>query len=159
MAIDSRAKGQRAEYQVRDLLRKQTELQWERVPGSGGFNVSHGLKGDLYVPDEAYTIKHCIEVKHYQDDVVNSNLFNVSVSQLERFWLQTVREAGQLGKEPLLIFKKTRGKWLVGTLEPVEAPVELVLTTEAMEDTIYIYLFSVWLEQQTAKTLTIQENN
>ena len=155
--VDSRDKGMRAEYQVRDLLRDQTGIQWERVPGSGGFNASHGLKGDLYVPDDAYNIRHCIEVKHYKDDVLNSNLFNVSVSQLEKFWLQTVREAGEINKEPLLIFKKDRGQWIVATREEVMAPVELVLTTEAMEDTIYLYLFSVWLAEQSEETLCVKQ--
>jgi len=149
--VDSRQKGTRAEYQVRDLLRKQTGLQWERVPGSGGFDAAHGLKGDIYVPETK--LIHCIEVKHYQDDVVNSNIFNDSVSQLTKFWQQTVREAGEINKEPLLIFRKNRGKWLVATREEVVASVEMTLTTDALEETINIYLFSVWLAEQTKETM------
>lgn len=114
--VDSRAKGQRAEYAVRDILRKHTGLGWERVPGSGGFGVQHGLKGDIYIPET--DIVHCIEVKHYKTDVINSNLFSDTESQLEKFWSQTVREAEQLGREPLLVFKKDRGKWIVVTLLP-----------------------------------------
>ena len=151
--VDSREKGARAEYQVRDLLRKHTGLQWERVPGSGGFNATHGLKGDIYVPDDTVSIKHCIEVKHYEEDTVNSNLFNDSVSQLEKFWKQTVRESEEISKEPLLVFRKNRGKWLVATRDAVMASVEMTLTTDELEESINIYLFSVWLECQTKESL------
>jgi len=148
--VDSRSKGMRAEYLVRDLLRAQTGLEFQRVPQSGALAY---LKGDIYLPDRQN--KYCWEIKHYKEDNITSNLFNVSVSNLEKWWLQAAREAEVMKNEPLLVFRKDRGKWLVGTLEPVEAPVELVLTTEAIEDTIYIYLFSVWLEQQSEETLCV----
>jgi hypothetical protein len=45
--VDSRAKGARGEYAVRDLLREYTDLQFERVPSSGALEY---LKGDLYIP-------------------------------------------------------------------------------------------------------------
>ena len=47
--VDSRAKGARGEYLVRDLLREHTNLQFERVPMSGALEY---LKGDLYDPNE-----------------------------------------------------------------------------------------------------------
>ena len=56
--VDSRAKGARGEYLVRDLLREYTNLQFERVPNSGALEY---LKGDLYIPHEKN--KYCIEVK------------------------------------------------------------------------------------------------
>lgn len=122
---DSRAKGQRAEYAVRDLLRQYTKLDWDRVPGSGGFGSSHGLKGDVYLPTPTGKISaFTIEVKHYKDDVINSNLFNVTDSQLEKFWEQTCREASQMNSKPMLVFKKDRGKWLVA-LNPEDLHVEL----------------------------------
>ena len=43
--VDSRAKGARGEYLVRDMLRAHTNLQFERVPSSGALEY---LKGDLY---------------------------------------------------------------------------------------------------------------
>ena len=83
MAVDSREKGKRAEYQVRDILRERTGLEWERVPGSGAFGQSHGLKGDIYLPPQTGKIsKYCFEVKHYKDDNISSNLFNVGESTL-----------------------------------------------------------------------------
>ena len=150
--VDSRSKGMRAEYLVRDLLRAQTGLEFQRVPQSGALAY---LKGDIYLPDRQN--KYCIEVKHYKNDNITSNLFNVSVSNLEKWWLQAVREAAVMKNEPLLVFRKDRGSWLTATLEPVEAPVELVLTTDAMQDTIYIYLFSIWLEQQSEETLCVKQ--
>lgn len=111
--VDSREKGKRGEYQVRDLFRKHTGLPWERVPGSGMFGAQHALKGDIYVPETNY--RHCVEIKTYATDTINCNLLNNSKSQLETFWEQCSREAGQINKEPILVFKKDRGKWIVAT--------------------------------------------
>ena len=47
--VDSRAKGARGEYLVRDMLREHSNLQFERVPNSGALEY---LKGDLYIPHE-----------------------------------------------------------------------------------------------------------
>ena len=58
--VDSRAKGARGEYLVRDMLREATGYQFERVPNSGALEY---LKGDLYVPNERN--RFCIEVKNY----------------------------------------------------------------------------------------------
>lgn len=113
--VDSRAKGQRAEYKIRDRFREVTNLPWERVPGSGGFGKQHKLKGDIYIPN--MTAIHCIEIKSYAEDVITSNLLNDSESQLEKFWKQTLRESQEVEKEPILIFKKDRGKWLLATKE------------------------------------------
>lgn len=149
--VDSRSKGQRAEYQIRDKMRAHTGLQWERVPGSGGFSAVHALKGDIYIPD--VDIKHCIEIKHYKDDTVNSLLLKNMDGQLGKFWAQTCREAAQIKKEPLLIFKKDRGQWLVATEKAADVVPELMYTSEFREDkfkeaefgSFYIYLFETWL--------------
>ena len=45
--VDSRAKGARGEYLVRDLLREYTNLQFERVPMSGALEY---LKGESTNP-------------------------------------------------------------------------------------------------------------
>ena len=60
--VDSRAKGARGEYLVRDMLRSASGLQFERVPSSGALSY---LKGDLYVPDAKNLF--CIEVKNYEN--------------------------------------------------------------------------------------------
>ena len=68
--VDSRAKGARGEYLVRDLLREYTNLQFERVPNSGALEY---LKGDLYVPHEKN--KYCIEVKNYSESPLTDKIF------------------------------------------------------------------------------------
>lgn len=110
----SRDKGVRAEYQVRDMLREATDLGWERVPGSGGFNASQGLKGDIYLPIPTGLLsKWCIEVKHYADEHFNSNILKTAKTQtqFEKWLIQTEREAEEVNAEPMLIFKKDRGQW------------------------------------------------
>jgi hypothetical protein len=152
--VDSRAKGQRAEYAVRDMLRDATKLEWDRVPGSGGFGASHGLKGDVYLPTPTGKIaSFTIEVKHYKDDVLNSNLFNTTVSQLEKFWEQTVRESQQMNAMPMLVFKKDRGKWLVA-LNVEDLPIEYKLPEPNLifnkgETQIVIFLFETLLATTT----------
>lgn len=106
--VDSREKGARAETKVRDELRSLTGLKWERVPGSGALDEKHGLKGDLYIPNEKN--RFCIEVKHYADDHFNSGLFTHKEPQLISWWEQTIRESKQVGKKPLLIFRFDRSK-------------------------------------------------
>lgn len=111
---DSRDKGKRGEYQVRDLLTEKTALEWARVPGSGGFGSQHGLKGDVYLPTTTGKMsKYAIEVKWYKDEQLNSTIMKKTSSQLDKWLDQTFREADQMSAKPMLIFKKDRGNWLV----------------------------------------------
>lgn len=108
MATDSRAKGARAETQVRDTMRILTGLNWERVPSSGALDPKHGLKGDLYVPNEKNL--YCVEVKHYADDNLTSTVLTAKDPNLIQWWSQADRQGIQVGKTPLLIFKHDRSK-------------------------------------------------
>lgn len=108
MAIDPRAKGARAETDIRDKLRLATDLAWERVPSSGALDAKHGLKGDLYVPNEKNL--YCVEVKHYADDQFTTSIFTAKDPILFQWWDQTLRQARQVSKKPLLIFKHDRSK-------------------------------------------------
>lgn len=125
---DSRTKGQRAEYAVRDLLREATGLGWERVPGSGGFGSQHGLKGDIYLPNSTGLMsRYCIEVKHYADEHFNSNMLKPtkSQSQMEKWIVQTERESGEMSAKPMLVFKKDRGNWFAAI--PTDDPTCMLL--------------------------------
>jgi hypothetical protein len=113
--IDSRAKGRTAEIKARDELRKLTGLDWERTPMSGALDPKHKLKGDLYVPGE--NIKYCVEVKHYAEEHVNTKILTSTKPMFLQWWAQTVREAEQMKKEPLLIFKYNRSKWFAAFTE------------------------------------------
>ena len=109
--IDSRAKGARGELKVRDILRELTNLPWERTPGSGAYSASHGLKGDVYIPNT--TNVFTVEVKNYEDDHLTSKILHNKTNQLLGWWEQAERQAGQNGNLPLLIFKYDRSKIFV----------------------------------------------
>ena len=109
--VDPRAKGARAETQVRDRLRELTSLTWERVPSSGALDPKQGLKGDLYVPNEKNL--YSVEVKHYADDQFTSSIFTAKSPILFTWWDQALRQAEQVGKKPLLLFKHDRSKIFV----------------------------------------------
>jgi hypothetical protein len=109
--IDSRAKGARGELKVRDMLRELTGLKWERIPGSGAYSTSHGLKGDVYVPGT--TNVFTIEVKSYEEDHLSSKILHNKSNPLLGWWEQAQRQAIQNGNLPLLIFKYDRSKIFV----------------------------------------------
>jgi hypothetical protein len=148
MAIDSRQKGATAETKVRDELRKLTGLKWERVPGSGALDPKHGLKADLYVPKEDNL--YAVEVKHYAEDHFNTTLFTSKNPQLLQFWKQTVREAGQVSKKPLLIFKHDRSKLFVAFEEMPNYNYSYVFV--AIEDyEFYVALLDDWVSNEAPK--------
>jgi len=109
--VDSRQKGARAESQARDLFKKYTGLKWERVPGSGALNEKHGLKGDLYVPNEKNIF--CVEVKHYAEDQLTSKMITGKSPTFLSWWAQTLRESKQVDRAPMLVFKHNRSKWFI----------------------------------------------
>ena len=111
MTIDSRAKGARAETEVAKVLKSKTGLDFKRVPMSGGLHESHQLKGDLYLVNSLNIF--CIEVKHYKDDHLTSKVLTDRNPQLLEWWKQTVREAAQISRKPLLIYKFDRSKLFV----------------------------------------------
>lgn len=106
--VDSRDKGARAESAVKDKLKELTGLKWERTPGSGALNEKHGLKGDLYVPNEKNY--YVVEVKHYKDDHLTSAVLTGKNPQLLEWWQQAIRQGKQVDKIPLLIYKYDRSK-------------------------------------------------
>lgn len=106
--VDSRMKGARAETVIRDKMRELTGLQWERVPSSGALDAKHGLKGDLYVPNEKNY--YVVEVKHYADDHLTSKVLTDKNPQLLEWWEQAMRQGRQVDKIPLLLFKHDRSK-------------------------------------------------
>lgn len=107
--VDSRAKGARGEYLVRDMLREATGLQFERVPNSGALEY---LKGDLYVPNEKN--RFCIEVKNYEGSPLTDKMFTQEkTNNLVRWWKKIVLQAEGGNQEPLLFFKYNRSKVFV----------------------------------------------
>lgn len=140
--VDSRAKGARAELQARDILRKYTNLPWERVPASGALSVSHELKGDLYIPK--HDNKYCVEVKHYAEDVISTKILTGKNPTLIKWWEQTLREANQVNRKPLLLFKHDRSKWFVASEHYPDEDGFVVFYGEYI---IYIRLLEEWLKE------------
>ena len=96
--VDSRAKGARGEYLVRDMLRDFTGLQFERVPNSGALDY---LKGDLYVPHEKN--RFCIEVKNYESSPLSDKIFTApKTNNLIKWWIKLLQQAAGGNQEPLL---------------------------------------------------------
>jgi Holliday junction resolvase len=110
--VDSREKGSRAELLVKKELIRLTGLGFQRVPGSGALAPVHGLKADIYVPNEKNL--YAIEVKHYKEDHLTSSIITGKNPQVLEWWKQAVRQGEQTGKKPLLIFKFDRSKIFVG---------------------------------------------
>ena len=109
--VDSRAKGARGEYLVRDMLRQATGLKFERVPASGALEY---LKGDLYVPNQRN--HYCIEVKNYKDSPLTDKIFTQpKTNNLIRWWKKVVVQAKGGDQMPLLFFKYDRSKVYVVT--------------------------------------------
>jgi len=152
--IDSRQKGARTETLARDVLRKHTGLNWERVPGSGALDPKHQLKGDLYVPGS--NNKFCIEVKGYAEDHINSGLLTHKTPQLIEWWQQTDRQARQVGKLPLLIFKYDRSKLFVATVEYNLDMLDnrWILYSNGEDYEFYILLLEDWLSGSTVKFIS-----
>jgi hypothetical protein len=149
--VDPRAKGARAETVIKDALRKHTGLGWERVPGSGALDPKHKLKGDLYVPNANNL--YCVEAKHYADDHLTSAVLTSKNPQLLQFWQQTVREAGQVDKEPLLIFKHDRSKLFVAFKDFPSGGYNYMFVHHSPHE-FYVALLDDYLTHETVKFTT-----
>jgi len=113
--VDSRAKGARGEYLIRDMLRDFTKLRFERVPMSGALEY---LKGDLYVPNERN--RFCIEVKNYSESPLSDKMFTQEkTNNIILWWNKLNFQAKNGNQEPLLFFKYNRSKvFVVTSLKP-----------------------------------------
>ena len=104
--VDSRAKGARGEYLVRDMLREHTGYQFERVPSSGALEY---LKGDLYVPHAKN--RYCIEVKNYESSPLSDKIFTApKTNNLIKWWKKLLVQAEGGNQLPMLFFKYNRSK-------------------------------------------------
>lgn len=144
--VDSRAKGARGEYLVRDMLRLYTDLQFERVPASGALAY---LKGDIYVPHA--TNRFCIEVKNYKESPLSDKMFTQEkTNNLMRWWKKLLIQAKGGGQEPLLFFKYDRSKVFICTnMKPIK--VEKYMYISWLD--CYVVLAEPWLELESVEFL------
>lgn len=147
--VDPRAKGAKAETVVRDTLRKYTNLGWERVPGSGALDAKHGLKGDLYVPNEKNIF--CVECKHYAEDHLTSKILSSVNPQLLEWWQQAVRQSVQVTKKPLLIFKHDRSKLFVAFTDMPSPEYTHIFISHIGAVDFYVSLLEDWLTYEKPK--------
>lgn len=152
MVVDARAKGARTETTVRDLLRKHTNLVWERVPGSGALDPKHQLKGDLYVPGR--TNLWCVEVKGYAEDHLTSAILTGKKPQLIEFWEQSIRQGEQVSKQPLLIFKYDRSKVFVAFKEMPSTNQYRYVFINCLGHEFFVALLEDWLKHEQPEFVT-----
>ena len=138
--VDSRAKGARGEYLVRDMLRTHTKLSFERVPASGALEY---LKGDIYVPHAKN--KYCIEVKNYQDSPLSDKIFTQpKTNNLIRWWKKLCTQAESGLQEPLLFFKYNRSPVFVAAEDqPLHINYMYISVLEC-----YVMLAEEWLDKE-----------
>ena len=139
--VDSRAKGARGEYLVRDMLRDATGLKFERVPSSGALEY---LKGDLYVPNQRNY--YCIEVKNYKDSPLSDKLYTQpKTNNLVKWWKKIVIQAIGGNQKPLLFFKYDRSKVFVVTEQKPENTIEYLFIRFL---DCYVLLAEDWLKHE-----------
>ena len=145
--VDSRAKGARGEYLVRDMLREATNLQFERVPSSGALEY---LKGDLYVPHAKN--RFCIEVKNYENSPLSDKIFTApKTNNLIKWWKKVERQAEQGNQEPLLFFKYNRSPVFVVTAEPPEETKEYMFIRFLQ---CFVLLAEEWLNKEKVEFIS-----
>ncbi len=144
--VDSREKGARAESAAKGLLIKHTGLGWERTPGSGALNAKHKLKGDLYVPELINV--YAVEVKHYKDDHMTSKMLTDKKPQIVEWWEQAVRQADQVDKKPLLLFKFDRSKFFVAFKHPKPSDGLKFFRYNNNHHSFFIAKLEEWLEKE-----------
>ena len=144
--VDSRAKGARGEYLVRDMLREFTGHQFERVPSSGALEY---LKGDLYVPHAKN--KYCIEVKNYEASPLSDKIFTApKTNNLIKWWNKLETQADQGDQKPLLFFKYNRSPVFVVTERPPKETKQYMFIC-FLE--CFILLAEEWLEKEKVEFL------
>jgi Holliday junction resolvase len=141
--VDSRAKGAEGERQVKELLRKHTNLPFERVPMSGALPF---MKGDLFVPDTS--IAYCIEVKFYKDSHFDDKILTNKSNEFISWWEQAVRQGELTSKKPLLFFKYNRSKIFVAVRE---APDKVSKYFYVSHLDCYVMLAEEWLINETPR--------
>lgn len=140
--VDSRQKGARAESGAKDILRRYTGLNWQRVPASGALGPEHGMKGDLYIAKSNNIF--CVEVKHYKDDQLSTKVLTSVKPTIYDWWEQALRQGEQVEAEPLLIFKHDRSKYFVCfQSEPESIDYEYIYLSEYA---IFIAKLEDWLK-------------
>lgn len=121
--INSKKKGNRVELEFSKIMNKRFKGGFSRSIGSGnrwGQNVylpKHALdvySADLVVPEN---FKFSLEVKGGYDGIDLNSILSRGNSDLNKFLIQSFRDAEKCNKRPLLAWKRKRKPWLVFVLK------------------------------------------
>jgi Holliday junction resolvase len=118
--VDGKAKGNRTERNLCELLTKHFGTEFTKAPGSGALatireslpeHAKKTLTGDLCVPEK---FKWVIESKGgYEKDIDLTNALDGNpVPRLDEFITQSSRDAEYCGRKPLICWKRNRKPWL-----------------------------------------------
>lgn len=110
----SKGKGGNYERLVAKALKDFTGVGFRKTPNSGGFNklggvvvANHIFCGDLICdkPDFLFSV----EAKNRKNFSFSAILANPETAPFTEWWFQTVRDASEVGLEPMLWFKPKPG--------------------------------------------------
>ena len=110
---NGRQKGNVAEREIAKKFQNWWEqiepgVKFCRTPGSGGFGTpvireDFSLSGDIMTNSKKFPFS--VEVKRRENWAIKS-IINGGKSPVWKWWIQTIRAANEMKKDPLLIFRK-----------------------------------------------------
>lgn len=106
--INSRKKGARGEKKAKEALEAWTNLEFQRVPMSGGLRWKKAdyIAGDLICTDSLHRFDFCLEIKNYKEINFEHLLMpQVQSKILDEFWPQCSSDAERAKKLPLLMMR------------------------------------------------------
>lgn len=108
--VNSSVKGSTNERAIAKALSEWTGKTFRRVPTSGAIHVPlTWLNGDLFCTDQNFRFPFTVECKHYH---------SIYPKLWQRWWEQVVRDAEEIDRHPMLIYRLDgwkAGTWLVVT--------------------------------------------
>ena len=141
---NSRARGQRGEYQARDEFKAWWGGVFTKTPGSGAFATitnrrDLNVSGDVSSDDPSFP--WCIEVKYVENWDFIKTLKGQGVVFAE-WWQQTINQCDD-GKQPILLFRKNRQPWfyMLYPMENQELKPNMFAAIDQFGKMVYIGLF------------------
>jgi len=106
----SKSKGNRYERRVVKLLHEFTDINFRRVPASGGFNKTGGMvvneaafSGDVICDSDKFL--YSIEAKNRKSISLPAILKNPTNTEFIKCWEQCTADACQINLKPMMFFK------------------------------------------------------
>jgi len=120
MGVNGKKKGNKGELMVAKWFAAWTELEFQRVPQSGGlrWGNAQNIAGDIICVDQKHNrhFQLCVESKFYED-LDWDKVFRNKKADILRFWEQAKGDAERADKVPILFMRKNnmdKGMFYVG---------------------------------------------